>query len=187
LGFEKSELGFAADKDAYKMAKLFAYQGITANEIVERSGLCRDSVMRALEGRCGISKKVQKIFSKLTTEQNAFIVSEEAAWKLRLTRLLPEEEAEKETVSAEIADSCHQVPAPEMATEKHKTLVILAGMVKAALPLAELVLTDEFSADDRAELRKLCGGDGVFRLSNRLSNLCGETARNGSTTTNKDS
>lgn len=54
---------------------------------------------------------------------------------------------------------------------------ILANLILAALPLAELIVSDDFSPEDRAELRRLCGKYGVFNLKNALTGLCGERAR----------
>ena len=53
----------------------------------------------------------------------------------------------------------------------------LAGLVKAAIPLARELESDEFTAEDRALVRELAGGDGVHRLANMLFRICGERAR----------
>ena len=53
----------------------------------------------------------------------------------------------------------------------------LANLIRAMLPLAALVASDTFTASDRALLRERAHGDGVFRLSNILDQLCGERAR----------
>lgn len=56
----------------------------------------------------------------------------------------------------------------------------LAHLVLATRPLAERVLSDDFSADDRRRLRELTANgrsNAVFDLSNLLNRLCGERAR----------
>ena len=52
-----------------------------------------------------------------------------------------------------------------------------AHLVLSMLPLAKVLASDECSAEDRKKLRELAGQDGIFRLSNLLNQLCGETAR----------
>lgn len=56
-----------------------------------------------------------------------------------------------------------------------------ANLVQGLLPLLELIASDAFSAAERAQLRERAGGDGIFKLSNVLEDLCGERARNQST------
>lgn len=53
----------------------------------------------------------------------------------------------------------------------------LAALVRMMLPLAERVLSDEHTEQDRERLRTLVNGDGVFRLSNALNGLCGPRVR----------
>lgn len=52
-----------------------------------------------------------------------------------------------------------------------------AKQVEALLPLAQAIESDEFTAEERAKLRELAGGNGVFKLANTLSRLCGERSR----------
>lgn len=58
-----------------------------------------------------------------------------------------------------------------------RLLQILADVVKAGLPLAELIVSDAFTAEERKRFRCMVGGDGTFRFSNALNRLCGEKAR----------
>ena len=53
----------------------------------------------------------------------------------------------------------------------------LAACVRMMLPLAERVLSDEYTEQDRERLRTLANGDEVFRLSNALNGLCGPRMR----------
>ncbi|MBI2459539.1 MAG: hypothetical protein HYV53_03235 [Parcubacteria group bacterium] len=53
----------------------------------------------------------------------------------------------------------------------------LARLVRAMAPLAEYALSDEVSDDERSKLREaIDNGFGIFRLSRKLSRLCGERA-----------
>lgn len=53
----------------------------------------------------------------------------------------------------------------------------LSNRLVAMLPLCEQMITDEWTAAERHELRKKCGNDTVFKLYNTLGALCGEKAR----------
>jgi hypothetical protein len=61
--------------------------------------------------------------------------------------------------------------------EKIKTINELANRLKELLPLAEDLASDNYSGQERHELRKLCGEATVFRLYNLFGALCGERAR----------
>lgn len=58
--------------------------------------------------------------------------------------------------------------------EHAAVLQVLAKNLEIVLPLAELVLTDVYTPDERRELRKHVN---IFRVSNALHRLCGEMAR----------
>ena len=66
----------------------------------------------------------------------------------------------------------HHLNAP-----KDAILSSLAGQISAILPLATIVASDDFSLDDRNNLRKMVPNKGVFEVSNLLNALCSETAR----------
>lgn len=69
----------------------------------------------------------------------------------------------KETVSTVNGDTEHRV-----------LIVALAKQLEAITPLAELVLSDLYTPDERIKVREIVD---VFRASNALNQLCGETAR----------
>ncbi len=56
-------------------------------------------------------------------------------------------------------------------------MVIFAGLVRALLPIANRLASDDYSAEDRREARAQAGPNNVFSLSNALNQLCSETAR----------
>ena len=64
-------------------------------------------------------------------------------------------------------------PAP-LQPEHAAVLQVLAKSLEIVLPLAELVLTEVYTPDERRELRKHVN---MFRVSNALNRLCGEMAR----------
>jgi len=69
----------------------------------------------------------------------------------------------------------------------HRTAIIqsFARSVAALLPLAEDVVSDSFTAEDREEIRRLAEG-GVSRLSRLLTQLSGEAARSALADTKDD-
>lgn len=60
---------------------------------------------------------------------------------------------------------------------REDTILSLACLIKAATPLAQAIVSDAFSAEDRQRLRDLAGKDGVYRLSTIMNRLCSEAAR----------
>jgi hypothetical protein len=60
---------------------------------------------------------------------------------------------------------------------KHDPIAILAHLINATLPLAELVNSDSFTAEDRRRLHELAGSNTVFNAANELNRLCSEKAR----------
>ena len=70
---------------------------------------------------------------------------------------------------------------PRISSLKDEQIVnTLAHLILATLPMAERVLSDDFSSADRSRLRELTQNgrsNAVFELSNVLNRLCGERAR----------
>jgi len=62
-----------------------------------------------------------------------------------------------------------------LSTEQIIELVVLN--LKSLALLTPLILSERFTADDRRRFREQAGKGAVFKLSNELSRLCGETAR----------
>ncbi|MEK7537681.1 MAG: hypothetical protein AAB619_01760, partial [Patescibacteria group bacterium] len=54
---------------------------------------------------------------------------------------------------------------------KTSVMAMLAGFVQGAIPLAEFAASDRFTDADRERLRQLCGGGGMFHLSNLTAAL----------------
>jgi hypothetical protein len=66
-------------------------------------------------------------------------------------------------------------------TEHEQIIDAVAQLVLAAIPPAARMVSDEFSADERQQLRELVKtedqrSNGVFELSNLLNRLCSDTA-----------
>jgi hypothetical protein len=55
-------------------------------------------------------------------------------------------------------------------------LAMLGYLVRAAMPLAELVISDRFSDEDRSSLHRYAGKGNIFNLKNDLARLCSKQA-----------
>lgn len=69
------------------------------------------------------------------------------------------------------------VTAKQNALTKQNAIDFLVGVIAAGIPIAKWILSDDFTADDRKQLRKKAGDGGVFEFKNALARLCGERAR----------
>jgi len=56
-------------------------------------------------------------------------------------------------------------------------IATLAAKIVAMLPLCEGMISNDWTPEERQELRERCGSDTVFRLYNTMGALCGERAR----------
>lgn len=66
---------------------------------------------------------------------------------------------------------------PVKPTDRDVLIESFAGSVKALIPLAQVLVSDDVTPAERAKVRELAGGDGVFTLANALFSLCSETSR----------
>jgi hypothetical protein len=73
-----------------------------------------------------------------------------------------------------------KVPVIKVKKIKFSDLIVasVAHHAQAMLPLAEALLSDEFTPADRERVRELAGAKTIFLLANALNGLCGERARN---------
>ena len=108
-------------------------------------------------------------------------------------RIEPSEETQKEVLELlkrspdEIRDLRQLPPAVRPLVVSRETLPVnlntnqiieLAVLnLKSLALLTPLILSERFTADDRRRFREQAGKGAVFKLSNELSRLCGETAR----------
>ncbi len=61
--------------------------------------------------------------------------------------------------------------------DKKFMLEAAAHFVSGLIPIADFLLSDTCSEEDRKKLHELAGADSVLRLTTRLRRLCSETAR----------
>ena len=82
----------------------------------------------------------------------------------------PSHDTPRAIIAAQSMDEC-----PDL----YRSIMLhsLAHMLTAALPIAKLIASNEFSIEERADLRERAGAKTIFELSNMLNALCGERAR----------
>lgn len=187
LGYSVEELNSLGD-ETFELANLFALGFASLTAISDSLGVGRDSAIRRM-------RKVQKL-SASDVEKTREIVSHIKARvkddlpkiipsfsvrKMRVepkrlekvkTRLLPRHEFGKGRESVQQLKEC------QASDETKKAIDATAALIESLLPLSELLLSDEFSAQERAELRRKVNGHGLFNLANNMNALCSETARN---------
>jgi hypothetical protein len=61
--------------------------------------------------------------------------------------------------------------------ERDQLIAELSNRLADVLPLCEQVMSDDWTAEERHDLRQRSGQDTIFRLYNALGALCGEKAR----------
>ena len=145
---------------------------LSVNEAVKYLDATRDAVMRILTTQRKATGERESKIAELVQFHREEAEQKEKGWATAIQSLDLYKPAEKTLM-----------PAPRMsASHKDDSMTIdtLAHLIKACLPLAERLLSDEFSADDRRKLRELTANgrsNAVFDLSNALNRLCGERAR----------
>lgn len=142
---------------------LIAHGTISFNEAVEVLGVPGDSyLLRILHGRIASMAR--------------------ASWVDAARKLVEERRdripAERGRPAAVPAKGAAAPPASSgRFSEREIVLNTLATLITAAQPLAELVLSDKFTTQDRQALRTRTGGDGIYGFANMMDRLCSEMAR----------
>ncbi|HYD93070.1 MAG TPA: hypothetical protein VEB18_01260 [Candidatus Paceibacterota bacterium] len=136
------------------------YEGVPKNNV--------DQVIAVLCGRRGVSEEKFALYSELA--------------RVNRKRLTQRQQAVEKVVSFEqghCPTEPESFPTARPESDSHRKVIIesFVHSVEAILPLAEDVLSDGFTAADRAKVRDLVGS-GISRLSNLLTQLTSEGARN---------
>jgi len=73
----------------------------------------------------------------------------------------------------------HTTEPPKTLSSGHAEIMnAFVCAVQGMIPLARIVVSDQFSPEERSHLRERAKGNGIFELSNLLAAACTETARN---------
>lgn len=182
LGYNVEELQTLAPpiRDA---ARLFAFRVATLPEIAQlvgypegRSGI--DTLLKVFRGTQGVTKQRLEQFTSFVE-----LYGEQLSEKKRTTQKIQLNESASGVQSGgapEVVKTpqvVHPLRPPVQPRDRDVIIESLGTSVKALIPLARAVSSDNFTADERARVRELAGGDGVFTLANLLYRLCGERAR----------
>ncbi len=168
MGYEVAELK-RLNRAAYQLAEMIAF-GLSIQEAVAITGLAKTQSVHALAlGKTGTMKDRETRIDREWNTRKEAIESKRNEWRERLG------------VSTEQAEPVSKKPQPHVQTVSTSThgsdLETLGHLILAMIPLAERVVSDDFSPAERRRLREMTFDTGVFRLSNALEALCGETAR----------
>jgi len=174
VGYEVFELK-RLERTIYRLGEMISYNVLSVQEVVgmlsyEKSSSAYRPILKGLSTTHQRSDKINTAWKSHKDEIN----SRREVWLSRLGKT----SQTKHTSSATTPSSVRkQTGERHISLGRDPELETLGYLVLAALPLAEKIVSDEFTAEDRRNLRKMTGGDNIFRLSNALNALCGETAR----------
>ena len=170
------------DVDIQIVARLIAFKIVDFAEVTKVLDLSkgRDALLDLLLGRNGTSKDRLARLTEFAKGYQATLTSRQEQWRRKLPSL-PRDEPAVVAVKPPVVSVRENLPTNgHLVLDKVKVVEMLAAQVKAMLPLAQLVVSDQFSAVERKLLRSLTANGlshGVFDLSTYLSRLCGEEAR----------
>lgn len=165
-------------------ARLFAFRVVSLSEMAQLLGYPEGR--SSTDTLLGVFRGVRRVTKLRQEEFMSFVKAygEQLSEKERVTPkiLLNDDANNAQAVPVPEAIKPLQVahllrPSKQQPHERDVIIESLAGSVKALIPLARAVSSDSFSAEERALVRELAGGDGVFILANLLYRLCGERAR----------
>lgn len=173
IGYRVSELE-KLDPPVLDACKIVAFDIASVDDIVGELGYpsaigARSQTFRVLIGHARVLNNRLTRLKSFTESASDLVQEQEKSFSKRFS--VPKKEPA-------LPAQKPRAPSPMGENRNDAVIAALAAMTRAMLPLAELALSDEFSAEERQKIRDLSGGDGVFRLSNKLNRLCGERARN---------
>lgn len=185
FGYQVEELE-AIRKEVAGAAELVAFRVITIEEFAEVVQKPPRQALRPLMGQEGLSEQKLEKISKFCELYKSKLAEKKVEWKENLASvgiasqlMSTGSTAAEEMQNVGISPATEKVPVPRLASSREFTIKVLAGMIKSAIPLAELMASDDFSPEERQALRQLTSNgrsNGVFDLSNLLNRLCSETA-----------
>lgn len=166
------------------LCRLLAYSIITIEEVQQIVNVARSSTaIQVMFGRkpANPSMNVDDL-DDLFGEQ---LVKAEQAFSQRLDELgfaiktgEPADEAKLGAPLVEAKPVSTHVPEGLVTTTRDDaSIMTLATLLSAALPLARNINSNRCTPEDRSRFRDLMGDGGVFEISNILNALCSERAR----------
>jgi len=165
--------------------RLFAFRVADLPEIVQLVGYTEgsngnDTVLAVFKGLRRASRhKLLQFAAFVELYKDRLLDKQQATTKLKLHAPEAMEKVEEKPAIPQVVAVVHpQRPEMQRVTQSNDVILkSVAGQIMAMLPLVQLVSSDAFTAEERAQLRELTGGDGVFKFANLLFRLCGERSR----------
>lgn len=182
LEFLLSLVGYSVMKEmevssaVASLSAMVATDIYTIDDIVRATQTTEQTVHRWLSGKLDQSNSRKAIIRDLVLRRQERLSSETSIWKAKLTSLglIANDDKTVQVAGAPSTSPCS-------VENTHQVMIdSLAGLINAAIPLAQAILSDDFTAEERRLLREATvkgRTNGVFELSNLLSRLCGERAR----------
>jgi hypothetical protein len=174
LGYHAEELD-GLKGPIYDFGKAIAFGAISFEEAVQRLNYKKPShLLVVLRGESGILRGRQETMRKFCKSCETELERNLATWREKLQ--LPSREEGNSWSSDQEGKSSTLVGGLD--NQKRRDVIEgLARLLQACLPLAQLVGSDVFSANDREKLRELAGRETVHQTSVALTKLAGERAR----------
>lgn len=175
-GYEVTELTEMKETVNRMLAEMLAYDIVSMREAIELFGFTKPQTIYHLAfGRGGTSEghaaKIEEHYwksaDKLTRAKNAL--------RKQLGRPLEEAPLPAEVHAAPPVTGRDPSPQKTVSSSEDSSLELIANLVNTLTPHLERIVGT--NRDHRDRLRKLVGGDGMFRLSIASSKLCSEKAR----------
>lgn len=142
------------DPEVKLCARIIAHRLASVKEVAHATDTTVDTLLKIILGQRKTSNKRKSLIANYCN-----------------LRQIPLEEAEKYDKNR----ISHRLPFSGI--DHTDRIQQLAELIQNAIPLAKEILSDQYTASERNQLRDLTSNEGVFTLSNLLSRLCSETAR----------
>lgn len=116
---------------------------------------------------------LNNVANKISMERDSLLKALRGARMISSDRLsMIRKVLKNENVRADIEGAAKNISLDKVDVEK-----IFESLIRALIPVAQRIVSDEFSIDDRRRLREMFENDDVFVLSNLMAAACTETAR----------
>lgn len=176
VGYELVEYVHGTDHVSHKLAELLAYDILTPEEAREHLGFGdTHSVFRLARAdsdtNTARTQKVERLYGEAGEE-----LAKKKATLLSVLMRVPSIKIYVETDPPSTPVTQVAKGALDLEKQDPISIEVLAHLVLAITPLLERAVS-ETSREQRNELRKRTGSDGMFRLSKASSRLCSEKAR----------
>ncbi len=177
IGYEVAEVK-NLPQVVYNIAKAIAFKVCSVDDVATRIGTSKHVIFPVLLGKTGMSDGRAQIMAELFKEHEEQLHLVEQNWRNKignLAKVKPDIVLSTTPVASQPKLLSISAPSGSILTQK-AVINILASLVNAALPLADYMVSDNCTEEEREQLRVLTKGEGVFKLSNRLNRLCGPRA-----------